>query len=88
MRVMAIPTDKKEQAIYHTILSEMHRLQSIMLNLQTVGESPETEQGLREHFGREQNLTLGKLMEWKQRRPQIYEQAHEDFQHQVRRGGQ
>ena len=81
---MAIPTDKKEQAIYHTILSDMHRLQGVMLNLQTM-DNPDTEAGLREHFTREQNLVLGKLMEWKQRRPAVYREANEDFQHQVRR---
>ena len=79
---MVIPTDKKEQAIYHTILSDMHRLQGVLLNMQTI-DLGETEQALREHFSREQNLILGRLMEWKQRRPDVYRQANDDFQNQV-----
>ena len=81
---MAIPTDVKEQAIYHTILSEMHRLHGVLLNMQTI-QTGETEHALREHFTREQNLSLAKLMEWKQRRPDVYRAANEDFQNQVRR---
>ena len=81
---MTIPTDMKEQAIYHTILSEMHRLHGVLLNMQTI-QTGETEQALREHFTREQNLALARLMEWKQRRPGIYREANDDFQHQVRR---
>lgn len=81
---MTIPTDKKEQAIYHTILAEMHRMHAVMLNLQTMA-GDQTDQALREHFTREQNLTLGKLMEWKQRRAALYQQATDDFQQQVRR---
>lgn len=81
---MAIPTEKKEQAVYHMILSELHRLQGLMLNMQTV-ESPDTEQALREHFAREQNLALARLSEWRQRRPDVFREANEDFQNQIRR---
>jgi hypothetical protein len=81
---MSIPEDRKEQAVYHTILADMHRLHAMMLNLQTL-DTASTEQALREHFTREQNLSLGKLMEWKQHRPEIYRQAQEDFEGQVRR---
>lgn len=80
---MTVPGDKKDQAVYHMILSEMHRLQGLMLNLQTIGP-PETAKGLQDHFTRDQNLTLGKLMEWKQRRPEIYQQAGDDFAQQKR----
>lgn len=76
--------DKKDRAIYHTILGDMHRLQGIMLNLQTL-DNPDTAEGLRDHFRREQNLILGRLTEWKGRRPDVYQQASEDFQNQVRR---
>jgi hypothetical protein len=80
---VAAPAGKKEQAIYHMILAEMHRVRALLLNLQTI-ETEGTEQSLREHFTREQNGGLGKLSEWKQRRPQIYRQAYEDFQQQTR----
>ena len=80
---MAIPEDKKEGAIYHTILSDMHRLQAVLLNLQTIA-APDTEQALREHFSREQSLVLGRLTEWKQRRPDLYRVASDDFQRQAR----
>lgn len=80
---MAIPTDKKDRAIYHLILSEMHRLQGIMLNMQTI-DTPDTADALREHFAREQNLALGKLTEWRNRRPEIYREASEDFKGQSR----
>lgn len=79
---MTIPEDKKEQAIYHTVLSEMHRIRAVLLNLQAI-DVPETAQALREHFMREQNLVLGRLMEWKRRRPDIYRQANDDFQNQI-----
>jgi hypothetical protein len=82
---MTVPTEKKEQAIYHTILSDMHRLHAVMLNIQTLTD-PYTEEGLREHFTREQNVLLGKLSEWRGRRADVYRQANEDFQGQVRRG--
>jgi hypothetical protein len=81
---MPVPTDKKEQAIYHTILSEMHRLHATLLNLQTL-DDPSTAESLRDHFTREQNLSLGKLSEWKKRRQDIYDQAFADFEQQVRR---
>ena len=81
---MSIPTDKKEQAIYHTILSELHRVQGILLNLQTLDEAS-TAEGLRDHFTRDQTLTLGKVNEWKLRRPDIYRLASDDFQQQVLR---
>jgi hypothetical protein len=81
---MTMPRDKKDQAIYHTILSELHRVQGILLNLQTLDEAS-TAEGLRDHFTRDQTLTLGKVNEWKLRRPDIYRQASEDFQQQVLR---
>jgi hypothetical protein len=64
------------------ILAEMHRVRALLLNMQTL-DPDGTEQALREHLTREQNLALGKLTEWKQRRPEIYRQANEDFQRQV-----
>lgn len=76
---MPIPADNKDQAIYHTILSDLHRLRATLLNLQTL-DTVSTEQSLREHFTREQNLILGRLAEWRQRRPQLYQQASEDFE--------
>jgi len=79
---MSIPSDKKDQAIYHTILSELHRVQGILLNLQTLDEAS-TAAGLRDHFTRDQTLALGKVNEWKLRRPDIYRMASEDFQQQV-----
>jgi hypothetical protein len=79
-----IPTDGKEQAIYHTILSDLHRLRAMMLNLQTI-DDPDTARSLQEHFQREQNLSLARLTEWRQRRPSIYKQASADFENQVRR---
>lgn len=81
---MSIPTDKKDQAIYHTILSELHRVQGILLNLQTLDDAT-TAAGLRDHFTRDQMLTLGKVNEWKLRRPDIYRLASDDFQQQVLR---
>lgn len=80
---MTIPTDKKDQAVYHTILAEMHRLHATMLNRQVMAHD-QTEAAILEHFGRQQTLALGKLVEWKGRRPEIYAQAAEDFRHQVR----
>lgn len=70
---------KKDEAVYHSILSEMHRLRALLLNMQTV-EPGSSEEGVRAHLGREQTITLGKLTEWKRHRPQIYRQAEEDFQ--------
>ncbi|MBV9281462.1 MAG: hypothetical protein JOZ41_15385 [Chloroflexi bacterium] len=83
---MAVPSDRKQQAIYHAILAEMHRVHALLLNLQTI-EDPDTEKALRDYFTREQTLTLGKLTEWKQRRPEVYRQASDDFQNQIRREG-
>jgi hypothetical protein len=80
---VAIPEDKRDRAVYHTILSDMHRLQATFLNLQNISD-PDTAEGLREHFAREQGVLLGKLSEWRQRRPQLYEQASRDFEAQVR----
>ena len=80
---MAAPASKKEQAIYHMILAEMHRVRALLLNMHTI-ETDGTEQALREHLTREQNVALGKLTEWKQRRPEMYRQANEDFQQQIR----
>lgn len=81
--VVTIPADTKDQAIYHTILAEMHRMHALLLNLQTLPPD-ETERALAEHFRREQNLTLGKLVEWKGRRPALYREARADFERQVR----
>jgi hypothetical protein len=80
---MAIPEDKKAQAVYHTILAEMHRLHAMLLNLQTL-DTVSTEASLRDHFTREQNLSLGKLSEWRTRRPDIYAAASEAFKEQIR----
>lgn len=79
---MPPPEDKKERAIYHTVLAEMHRMQGILLNMQTLDDA-QTAAALRDHFGREQNLVLAKLNEWRQRRPDIYRQAQDDFRHQA-----
>lgn len=81
---MAIPTGTKDQAIYHTILSDLHRMQATLLNMKVLDE-PTTAEALREHFARQQSVTLGKLTEWRQRRPDLYRQAQDDFQQQVRR---
>lgn len=80
---MSIPTETKDRAIYHTILSDLHRMQATLLNLRMLDE-PSTAAALLEHFSREQSVTLGKLTEWRQRRPEIYRQAQDDFQQQVR----
>jgi hypothetical protein len=79
---VAIPEDTKDQAIYHTILSDLHRMRSILLNL-TLIDDPSTAPALRDHFSREQNLVLARLTEWRGRRPDIYRAANEDFEHQV-----
>jgi hypothetical protein len=79
---MAIPATNKDKAIYHTILADMHRLRAVILNLQTI-ESGDTEQSLREHFGREQTILTGKLSEWRGHRPQIFREAEADFQDQI-----
>ena len=71
--------DKKEAAVYHSILSDMHRLRSLLFNLQTV-DLGSTEEAVRAHLSREQSIVLGKLTEWRHHRPQIYRQAEEDFQ--------
>ncbi|HEX8917038.1 MAG TPA: hypothetical protein VF898_00910 [Chloroflexota bacterium] len=81
---MTIPIDKKEQAIYHAVLSELHRLHALTLNAQTL-DTPSTEQSLHEYFTRQQSGVLGKLNEWRNRRPDIYRQASEDFARQIRR---
>lgn len=84
---MTVPIDKKEQAIYHTILAEMHRVQGLLLNMQTL-QPDGSEAGLLDHFSREQTLALGKLTEWRGRRPEIYRAANEDFQTQIRKPDQ
>jgi hypothetical protein len=81
---MTIPDSLRDQAVYHTILAEMHRLRGIMLNLSTL-QDPTTAEALREHFTREQTLTLGKLTEWRSHCPEIYRLASEDFVHQAKR---
>ncbi len=75
---MPVPEDRKDAAAYHTIMAEMHRLQAVMISLASVVEDERAE-ALREHFGREQRLTMGKLTEWRGRRPQIYAEASRDF---------
>jgi hypothetical protein len=79
---MTVPVDLKDRAIYHIILSDMHRLQATMLNLQSIA-SGATEEALREHFGREQSILLGKLREWRQHRATIFRDAEVDFAGQV-----
>lgn len=79
---MARPRSTKDRTIYHTILSDLHRMQATLLNMQVLDE-PTTAAALREHFTRQQSITLGKLTEWRQRRPEIYRQAQEDFQQQI-----
>lgn len=79
---MDVPEGVKERAIYHTILSDLHRLQATMLNLQSA-DSADTAEALREHFGRERSLILSRLAEWRQRRPDIYESASQDFARQT-----
>jgi len=79
---MTVPIDKKDQAIYHTILADMHRLHALMLNMQTI-ESPEMAAGLREYFSRDQSLTLGRLSEWRGRRPEVYREASDAFANQI-----
>jgi hypothetical protein len=81
---MTIPTDTKDRAIYHTILAEMHRLHATLLNMRTL-DDPHTADSLREHFGREQTLALARLREWRQRRPEIYREASNDFEGQRHR---
>jgi hypothetical protein len=80
---MPVPADTKDAAIYHTILSNMHRLRATMLNLQAI-EHGETEAALRDHFGREQTVLLGKLREWRQHRSALFKQAEADFAEQAR----
>lgn len=75
---MALPEDKKDRSIYHTILAEMHRLQSILLGLQAA-DDPNTASAMQEHFGLQRSITLGRLTEWRQRRPEIYREAEADF---------
>lgn len=75
---MTIPTDKKEGAIYHTILAEMHRIQAQLLNMQTITD-PDTAESLRQHFARDQSLSVARLAEWRQRRPDVFRQAEADF---------
>jgi hypothetical protein len=81
---MTIPTDKKDQAIYHTVLADLHRMRALLLNLQTL-DVPHTERSLHEHFSREQSIILGRLTEWRQRRADIFGEANADFEHQVRK---
>jgi hypothetical protein len=78
---MAIPVDRKERAIYHIILADMHRLRGVMLNLEQADQT-EAESHLREHFGRELSILLGKLAEWRQHRSSLYAEAEKDFRRQ------
>jgi hypothetical protein len=77
--MMTVADEKKNEAVYHSILAEMHRLRALLLNMQTI-DLDSTEEGVRAHLSREQTLVLGKLTEWRQHRPQIYRKAEEDFQ--------
>ena len=79
---MTVPEGLKDQAVYHMILSELHRVHALMLNLRVL-QDPFTAEGLRDHFTREQTLALGKLTEWRSHRPELYRQASEDFKSQV-----
>jgi hypothetical protein len=79
---MAVPDNKKDAAIYHTILADMHRLRGTMLNLQCIDQG-DTEAALRDHFGREQTVLLGKLREWRGHRAAIFKQAESDFSRQI-----
>jgi hypothetical protein len=76
---MTSADEKKDSAVYHSILAEMHRLRALLLNMQTI-DLGSTEEGVRAHLTREQGLVLGKLTEWRGHRPLIYRQAEEDFQ--------
>jgi hypothetical protein len=71
--------NKKDAAVYHSIMAEMHRLRSLLLNLQTI-DLGSTEEAVRSHLSREQSIVLGKLTEWRQHRPHIYREAETDFQ--------
>lgn len=75
---MPPPIDPKDAAVYHTILSDMHRLHAMTLNLASI-EQGETAAALREHFGREQRILAGKLTEWRGHRSRIFEMAERDF---------
>ncbi len=77
--MMTSTDEKKNEAVYHAILAEMHRLRALLLNMQTV-DLDSAEEGVRAHLRREQTIVLGKLTEWKQHRPQIYRKAEEEFQ--------
>jgi hypothetical protein len=79
---MSPPEDPKDRAIYHTILSEMHRVQASISNLQTLRD-PDTEKELREHSSREEDLAWARLHEWEQRRPEVHRRAAEDFRAHV-----
>jgi hypothetical protein len=81
---MPIPAGRKDRAIYHIILADMHRLRGVMLNLEEV-EGAESEGHMREHFGRELSILLGKLAEWRQHRSALYAEAEKDFQSQTGR---
>jgi hypothetical protein len=76
---MASADERKDEAVYHSILAEMHRLRALLLNLQTI-DLGTTEEAVRSHLAREQTLVLGKLTEWRQHRPLIYRRAEQDFQ--------
>jgi hypothetical protein len=82
---MPAPADPKEGAIYHTILSDLHRMQATLLNLRAI-ETNDAAPALREHFGREQTTVLARLNEWRQRRGDIYQRASADFAQQVGAG--
>lgn len=83
---MPTPTDPKDQAIYHTILSDMHRLRAAMLNTQVINDR-DTEKSLSEHFGRDKSLVLARLSEWRGRRADIYGEAQMDFAEQSGQSG-
>ncbi|HZU13205.1 MAG TPA: hypothetical protein VFB58_10240 [Chloroflexota bacterium] len=75
--------ERRDQAAYHAILSDLHRVQSAILSLQTL-DSPHTAESLRDYFTRERSIALGRLREWEQRRPDVYRLAGEAFRREGR----
>lgn len=74
--------EKRDRAIYHTILADLHRMQAAMLHLQTL-DNPDVADGLREYFLRERGIASGRLREWEQRRPEIYRRAGETYRRRL-----
>jgi hypothetical protein len=76
---MTAADERKDEAVYHSVMAEMHRLRALLLNMQTI-DLGSTEEAVRSHLAREQTIVLGKLTEWRQHRPLIYRRAEADFQ--------